>query len=247
MEQDVDGVAQTYFQLGKAAQFLGSGALLNYAGELLDRKLVAEIEDAVADVPEFQTKQFHSIFDFRFYRILMYAMVRALRPTTFVESGILHGLTSTFILEAMERNGHGQLISADLPSYPDTGPSNKDGCVAVLPRGKEPGWVVPAAKSGRWQRLTGASMEMLPAVLLAQAEKIDVFLHDSEHTTKTMYEELHLAWRYLRPGGVLVCDNADMSSAFHDLVGRYRCPSIQFSTCDRNYVDAVNLGLAIKE
>ena len=246
MEQQVDGVAQTYFQLGKAAQFLGCGALLNYGGELLDHKLVREIELAVADVPEFETKRFHSVFDFRFYRILVYAMVRAFRPDTFVESGILHGITSTFILEGMERNGHGRLISADLPSYPDTGPSNRDGCQAVLPRGKEPGWVVPAAKHARWQRLTGASTAMLPPVL-AELGEIDIFLHDSEHTTQTMFEELRLGWQHLRPGGILICDNADMSSAFHDLVGHQRCPSIQFSTCDRRYLDAVNLGLAIKE
>jgi predicted O-methyltransferase YrrM len=246
MEQHLDGVAQTYFQLGKAAQFLGCGALLNYSSELLDQKLVREIEQSVADVPEFETKRFHSVFDFRFYRILMYAMVRARRPDTFVESGILHGLTSTFILEAMERNGHGRLISADLPSYPETGPSNQDGCTAVLPRGKEPGWVVPTAKCGRWQRLLGASTQVLPPIL-SQSGEIDCFLHDSEHTTQTMYEELELGWKHLRRGGVLICDNADMSSAFYDLVGHHRCPSILFSTNDRQYLDAVNLGLAIKE
>lgn len=89
-------------------------------------------------------------------------------------------------------------------------------------------------------------MAVLPPVL-KDVPSLDVFLHDSEHTTQTMYEELALGWRHLRPGGLLICDNADMSSAFHDLVGHYRCPSIQFSTCDRNYLDAVNLGLAIKE
>ena len=246
MEHHLDGVAQTYFQLGKAAQFLGCGALLNYSAELLDGTLVREIESSVAHVPEFETKRFHSVFDFRFYRILVYAMVRALRPDTFVESGVLHGLTSTFILEALERNGHGRLISADLPSYPDTGPANKDGCVAVLPRGKEPGWVVPDAKRGRWRQLSGASSSVLPPVL-NEIGGIDVFLHDSEHTTQTMFEELSLGWRHLRPGGILICDNSDMSSAFQDLVGHVRCPAIQFSTCDRNYLDAVNLGLAIKE
>jgi hypothetical protein len=62
-----------------------------------------------------------------------------------------------------------------------------------------------------------------------------------------MFEELQLAWKHLRMGGILICDNSDMSSAFHDLVARYRCPFLQFSTCDRNYLEAVNLGVAIKE
>lgn len=246
MKQHVDGVAQTYFQLGKAAHFLGLGALLNYAGELLDGKLVQEIESSVADVPEFETKKFDSVFDFRFYRIFVYALVRAIRPDVFVESGILHGLTSTFILEALDRNGCGQLISADLPSYPETGPSNKDGCMAVLPRGKEPGWVVPDAKGARWRKVMGASANVLPPIL-EQVEPIDVFLHDSEHTTQTMFEELQLGWKHLREGGILICDNSDMSSAFHDLVGYHRCPFMEFATCDRHYLDAVNLGVAVKE
>ena len=246
MNTQIDGVAQTYFQLGKAAHFLGSGALLTYAGELLDGKLVREIETSVADVPEFETKKFESVFDFRFYRIFVYALVRAMRPGVFVESGILHGLTSTFILEALQRNCCGELISADLPSYPDTGPANKDGCYAVLPRGKEAGWVVPESKAAKWRRLKGASTKVLPPVL-EQIGSIDVFLHDSEHTTETMFEELQLGWKHLRDGGVLICDNSDMSSAFHDLVGHHRCPFVQFSTCDRHYLDAVNLGVALKE
>lgn len=246
MNTHIDGVAQTYFQLGKAAHFLGLGALLNYSGELLDGKLVREIEASVADVPEFETKKFDSVFDFRFYRIFVYALVRAVRPAVFIESGILHGLTSTFILEALARNGCGQLISADLPSYPETGPSNKDGCFAVLPRGKEPGWVVPSAKAAKWRKVKGASASVLPPIL-EQVGSIDVFLHDSEHTAQTMFEELQLGWKHLREGGILICDNSDMSSAFHDLVDRHRCPFVQFSTCDRHYLDAVNLGVAVKE
>ena len=187
----LDGIAQNYFQLGKAAQFLGESALIDYAGELLDRRLVERIEAAVADVPEFETKKFRSVFDFRFYRILIYAVTRAIRPRVFVESGVLHGLTSIFILEALQRNRAGYLISCDLPSYPEAGPANKDGFYAVLPKGREPGWVVPRDMAENWQMLIGPSVEMLPPVLESH-RSIDIFLHDSEHTCKTMSEELQL-------------------------------------------------------
>lgn len=242
---EIDGVAQNYFQLGKAAQFLGASALLDYAGELHQGRLVEKIEHAVANVPEFETKKFRSVFDFRFYRILVYALTRAIRPRVFVESGVLHGLTSIFILEALDRNRKGQLISADLPSYPETGPSNKDGCMAVLPRGREPGWVIPEAMRGRWSFHEGATTDVLPSVL-EDVGLIDVFLHDSEHTTQTMYEELELGWRHLRSGGVLICDNFDMSSAFGDMIGKYRVPFVAFSTCDHSYLSHVNLALTVK-
>lgn len=240
----LDGIAQNYFQLGKVAQFLGLPALLDYAAELHDGELIRVIEASVADVSEFQTKKFESIFDFRFYRILMYSMVRALKPTLFVESGVLHGLTTVFILHALEKNSHGMLISADLPSYPETGPSNKDGCVAVLPKGKEPGWVIPAAMRERWAFVKGPSSEVLPPLL--RDREVDIFLHDSEHTTKTMQEELRLGWQVLKPGGILVCDNFDMSSAFTDLVQHARSPFIAMSTCDSGYLERVNLALSVK-
>ena len=241
----LDGIAQNYFQLGKAAQFLGLGSLLDYAAELLDGRLVSKIEKSVADVPEFETKKFDSVFDFRFYRFLLYAVVRALRPEIFVESGVLHGLTSTFILEALHRNGKGRLISADLPSYPETGPANKDGCNAVLPKGREPGWVIPDDLRSAWTLYKGATAQVLPDILQKLGE-IDVFLHDSEHTHKTMFEELELGWKYLRPGGLMICDNFDMSSAFTDMAGRHRLPMIAFSTCDRHYLEHINLALTVK-
>lgn len=247
MTQSIDGIAQTYFQLGRVAQFLGRGTLLTHAGELLDGGLVRLIEARVADVPEFATKRFaHGVFDFRFYRIVIYALVRSLRPRVFVETGILHGLTSLFILEALERNGSGTLISADLPSYPESGPANRDGCHAVLPRGREPGWVVPSAKAGRWRPLIGRSVEVLPPVL-ETLDGIDVFCHDSEHTYQTMWDELELGWRSLRKGGVLICDNIDMSGAFFDFAADRGCRFIALSPCDSAYLETVRFAIAIKD
>jgi predicted O-methyltransferase YrrM len=245
LEFSIDGVAQNYFHLGKVAQFLGSPALLVYAGELLDRNLVDRIETEVADVPEFETKHFRSVFDFRFYRFFIYAVTRALRPKVFVETGVLHGLTSMFILDALDKNKAGKLISADLPSYPDSGPSNKDGYFAVLPRGKEPGWVVPESMRANWLLLKGASTDVLPAAL-AESGPVDIFLHDSEHTAKTMYEELRLGWEALRPGGLLICDNFDMSSAFTDLVEHWRCPFLAVTTSDHAYDERLRTAIAVK-
>lgn len=240
-----DGVAQTYYQLGRVAQFLGQGTLLHHAAELLDGELVRKIEEQVADVPEFATKHFSSVFDFRFYRIVLYALIRSMRPQHFVETGVLHGLTSAFLLHAMARNGTGALLSADLPSYPETGPANQDGCNAVLPRGREPGWVVPEELTARWRLLIGPATEVLPAAL-DELDGIDVFCHDSEHTYYTMWDELTLGWHHLRPGGVLVCDNIDMSAAFFDFAAKHDFPFITLSACDSNYFEPARFAIAVK-
>src|SRR5262249_49777852 len=45
----------------------------------------------------------------------VWCLTRHLRPRHVVETGVLHGVTSRFILEALERNGIGYLWSIDLP------------------------------------------------------------------------------------------------------------------------------------
>jgi hypothetical protein len=45
----------------------------------------------------------------------IWCLVRHLRPRKIVETGVAHGVTSRFILEALKRNGDGHLWSIDLP------------------------------------------------------------------------------------------------------------------------------------
>jgi hypothetical protein len=51
----------------------------------------------------------------------IWCLIRHLRPANVVETGVAHGMTSRFILEALESNGTGRLWSIDLPPVnPDT-------------------------------------------------------------------------------------------------------------------------------
>ncbi|HEU4657914.1 MAG TPA: class I SAM-dependent methyltransferase [Capillimicrobium sp.] len=213
----VDGVEVGSYHLGRLAAFLGAD-LLGALDELHDGDLLRRMEAQLAGEPTWQTKRFGSVWDLRLYRIGLYALVRATRPGVFVETGVLHGLTSAFLLEALERNGEGRLLSVDLPSYAETGPANADGYDATLPPGREPGWAVPDDLRGRWDLHLGASLEVLPRALPSGG--IGAFLHDSEHTEATMRGELELAWEALRPGGLLICDNALDTTAFEDFCRR---------------------------
>lgn len=215
--QSLQGLELGSYHLGRLADFLGAD-LLPALDELHGGDLLRRLEARLAPEPTWQTKRFASIWDLRLYRIGLYALVRAARPEVFVETGVLHGLTSAFLLDALRRNGRGRLLSVDLPSYAETGPANADGYDATLPPGREPGWAVPDDLRDRWDLHLGASLDVLPRVL--PADGIDAFLHDSEHTEATMRGELELAWEALRPGGLLICDNALDTSAFHDFCRR---------------------------
>ena len=237
----VTGTEQGAYFLGRLSTLVEAD-LLPYLGELRDGDLIARLEAEVAGEPTWTTKSFGDVWTMRLYRIGLYALTRALAPRRFVETGVLHGLTSAFILEALERNGgEGRLISVDLPSYAESGPANRDGYGATLPPGRQPGWAVPEALRGRWDLHLGSSLALLPE-LLSDAE-IDVFLHDSDHTFATMDAEIRLAWAALRPGGVLFVDNATDSTALDDFAAEVGRVAQYLPTPDQTFMEEMRCGV----
>ncbi len=210
-----------------------------------DRELIRQIEHQVAPVSSWGTKTFNSVFDFRLYRIALYAIIRSIQPKVSIETGVLHGLTSAFLLRAIERNGHGKLISVDYPSYPTDGPSNKDGYNAVLPAGKEPGWTVPPSLHTHWDLRLGMSRDVL-ANLDGKVDGLGFFCHDSEHTFPTMWFEMNWAWERLVPGGVLICDNAEANTSFVEFSRRVDRFPMLFPAPDSQVHEPPRFGLLQK-
>jgi hypothetical protein len=198
------------------------------------RDAVDALEDAVRDEPVFRRKRWADAFELGLYRLLPYAIVREREPAVVVETGVLHGLSSLFLLRALERNGGGRLISIDLPSY--DAPASHDGFVDTLPRGRGPGWIVPQRLRSSWQLHLGRSLDLLPGVL-RDAGTIDIFIHDSDHTYATMSTEYELAWEHLARGGLLVSDNIDCNTAFDDFCRSVAREPLRFPDTVRERVD----------
>src|SRR5439155_998588 len=59
---------------------------------------------------------------------------------------------------------------------------------------------------------------------LAREAGVDVFFHDSLHTTRHMLFEFRVAWRHLRSGGVLVSDDVFWNPAFWLFTQVHRVP-----------------------
>jgi predicted O-methyltransferase YrrM len=135
--------------------------------------------------------------------LLQYIAIRAFQPETVVETGVANGVSSAYILLALQKNQRGALYSIGLndPQY--------------LPAGKPLGWIVPEPLKSRWNLLIGDSRDLLPS-LLAKLGTIDVFIHDSLHTYDHMRWEYQTAFPYLRPGGLLFSDDAAWNSAFSE-------------------------------
>jgi predicted O-methyltransferase YrrM len=156
----------------------------------------------------------------------LYRLLRELQPRIAVETGVCNGVSTAFLLLALEDNGHGELHSIDLPEVageeyePGTFWDGKGG--AVIPPGKEPGWMVPPTLRDRWELVLGRSQDELPP-LLERLGEIDFFMHDSEHSYECMSFEFRTAWEALREGAVLVADDVNVNAAWDEFaqeVGR---------------------------
>jgi hypothetical protein len=132
----------------------------------------------------------------------MWCLTLHLRPMKVLETGVARGITTRFVLEALERNEAGHLWSIDLPP-----PWHRDLHWQI-------GAAVPASLRSRWTYVRGSSRRRLAGVL-GEVERLDLFVHDSRHTERNLLFELEHVWEGLRPGGVLVADDVDLNCGFH--------------------------------
>jgi predicted O-methyltransferase YrrM len=147
---------------------------------------------------------------------LLYLSVRALRPELVVETGPFNGTASAFLLQALEDNGAGRLLSFDLPDAADA-------LHVRLPAGREPAWLVPERLRHRFELVLGDTRSTLRPRLAAEPP-VDLFLHDSLHTLRQMLFEYRVAWRRLRPGGLLLSDDVSWNRAFWAFTRVHRVP-----------------------
>jgi hypothetical protein len=133
-----------------------------------------------------------------------WCLTRHLRPERVIETGVARGITSRVVLEAMELNAQGHLWSIDLPPM-------REGWR------QQAGQAVPERLRGRWTLLRGSSRRLLPSVV-ARAGALDLFIHDSLHTSGNMTFELETAWAILRSGGALLADDVGLNAAFDSFV-----------------------------
>jgi predicted O-methyltransferase YrrM len=146
--------------------------------------------------------------------LLQYASIRALRPELVVETGVANGVSSSYLLLALHKNGKGMLHSIEVgdPSY--------------LPAACSPGWIVPDELRSHWTLHLGDARDLLPE-LLRQLGEVDVFIHDSLHTDEHMRFEFTEAYPHLRNGGLLIADDAMWNRAFPDFARHVRAPMAQ--------------------
>jgi predicted O-methyltransferase YrrM len=135
--------------------------------------------------------------------LLLYSLVRGLRPSSVIEMGVGNGQSSFYIIRALAANGAGQLYSFDIE--PDAG--------GLLSEAERDLWSFRLVA----RENTVASLERH----LSELPCADICFHDADHGYLAQYYEFVRLFAQLTDAGVLVSDDVDASYAFIDFCHRY--------------------------
>jgi len=138
----------------------------------------------------------------------LYALVRLLRPAHAVEVGVSSGVSSAYLLRALEKNGRGTLHSVDLPKReiltrsgtPSPYPSWS------IPAGRTSGWAVPFPLRRRWDLRLGDKKEVLP-LLGAELPSVGLFVYDVPHSERQAALDFAAVDRRMSAGAVAIADH----------------------------------------
>jgi len=164
--------------------------------------LVTEFADLMA---EFESRRSALMVPYeRFHDIegesmfLCYALARAMRPESIVETGVGNGASTFTFLRALSMNGSGVLHSFDISD--------------------DVGAYLTEADRGSWdlQVLNRRAPLKDLASRVSRLRPVDIFIHDSHHQFKYMSGEFELAVAVLREHGLVLCDDAESTFAFDE-------------------------------
>jgi hypothetical protein len=137
----------------------------------------------------------------------LHAIVRLRQPRHVVEVGVSSGVSSAYLLRALDRNGAGTLHSIDRPKPPTRSRSGHPARRSwSLPSGRAPGWAVPMALRARWDLRVGDKARVLP-VLVEDLPTVDLFVYDVPHWDVDSRREFRRVDAKMPAGGVAISDH----------------------------------------
>ncbi len=136
---------------------------------------------------------------------LLYLLVRALRPSGVVETGVRPGYSTAWILSALEANGTGSLTSL--------GPGPTAGRMTGVHDVTVGQFVAPSLRA-RWTLALGNTEDRVREILASR--RIDLFLYDNGPDANRARFELLAGWDALSERGIVLAHHVDANSAWAD-------------------------------
>lgn len=174
-----------------------------------DKFFLKEINRKILTNNFFKKRKFNSIYELSIYRNFIYYLVRTIKPKKIIETGVLHGLTTAWILKALYDNKKGKLISIDIKRSDwkkyftkKMGPGSQ---YDLFPKNEEPGWIIPEYLKKNWEIIYGPSYKYVN-----QFKNVELFIHDSDHSYENVKNEIEKILNN-NPNIPFIIDNFDMN------------------------------------
>lgn len=224
-----------FYNLNSVSNFLSISDLIlpNFYKELQsDKEFLLNINTQIEYVRNhygfnkaiFSKPTIESIDWFAFQRVLLYVLIRHLKPKLVLETGVYYGGNSAFILRALEKNGFGKLISIDYPDYDIRSNGTSEdrhslvGDTELYTSDLKPGFMIPEALKTSWELIEGDSLKVIPSL----NKEFDFYIHDSDHSMPFLTRELRCAWKKLASNALVLVDDIDWSNAFYEFCANER-------------------------
>ncbi|MHB8351873.1 MAG: O-methyltransferase [Thermoplasmata archaeon] len=136
--------------------------------------------------------------------VLLYLLVRALKPRRIVETGMRPGYSTAWLLAGLKANGTGELTSLG----PGSGVGRSPG-VEKVGVGQ---FVAPSLRAA-WTLELGTTPGHLDRVLASGGPAEMIFLDNGPDAERTR-GEIRAAWRALAPGGLLLAHRVAASTVW---------------------------------
>lgn len=130
--------------------------------------------------------------------LMLYLVVRSLKPAAVLETGTYRGTSTTFIASALKHNGSGVVVDIDREAGRDIPQELREQVVLIRGRASTAAF---AEIADRWPQF-------------------DLFFHDSRHTYGNVRTELQLFSPLVCTGGIIICHDAKMDHVKGFGVGR---------------------------
>jgi len=230
------------YNIKSLAAYLGAEEkiLLGFYDELLnDKEFLADVNDRIKFTREnfdfkkgiFNKDDIDTIDWFAFERVLIYVLIRFIKPENVLETGVYYGGNSAFALRALDKNQKGKMTSIDFPDY-EIRETNSDsarhslvGDTELYTPSLRPGFMVPLLLKERWNLIEGDSLAIIPTLDI----QFDMYIHDSDHSMQFLSKEMELAWNKLSDDAIFLVDDIDWSNAFYAFVSAKRLYPVLFT------------------
>ena len=139
---------------------------------------------------------------------LLYALTRLHKPAVVIETGVAAGFSSASFLSAMRQNGSGHLYSSDFPYFRIAEPE------------KYVGVILDENLREQWSLFLEGDRANLPNIASRVGGKVGLFHYDSDKSYDGRKFALDLVRPLMADDGLIVMDDIQDNSFFHDWVAR---------------------------